>query len=168
MMIHGDGKHTRRYVYGGDTADAMDTILHKGKIGEIYNIGSSDEVSNNELCFKLCGLFGLPNSTQEDLNQHIRHVMDRPFNDRRYAVNSAKLMSLGWAPRTAFEEGLKITVEWYRKYGETWWGDVSPILTPFPEKGQALVYSKPVRETSLSLPKGNGVYHGPVVEASLL
>jgi dTDP-D-glucose 4,6-dehydratase len=142
MTIHGDGKHSRRYVYGGDAADALDTIFHKGKVGEIYNIGSLEEVTNNELCFKLCGLFGLPNSTQEEVDQQIIHVKDRPFNDRRYAVNSAKLMSLGWAPRTPFEEGLKTTVEWYRNYGETWWGDISSILVPFPEKSQVLEPTK--------------------------
>jgi dTDP-D-glucose 4,6-dehydratase len=138
MMIHGDGKHSRRYVYAGDAADALDTILHKGKYGETYNTGSLDEVSNFDLCFKLCRLFGLPHSTQKEVNHYLTHVKDRPFNDRRYAINSSKLMSLGWSQRTPFEEGLRNTVAWYRKYGETWWGDISASLTPYPRTGQGL------------------------------
>lgn len=127
-MLHGDGKHTRRYLFAGDAADAFDTILHKGLIGQIYNIGSADEISNLTLCSKLLKEFGLSES-----DDWISHSQDRPFNDRRYAVNGQKLCDLGWQQQTPFAEGLKTTVEWYRKYGEQWWGNIDNILGTFPE-----------------------------------
>jgi len=129
LMLHGDGEHTRRYLFAGDAADAFDTILHKGEIGQIYNVGSSDEISNLTLCSKLLDLFEYK---QGEGKEWIKHVRDRPFNDRRYAVNGGKLKELGWRQKTTFEDGLKQTKDWYCKYGQQWWGDVTPILTPFP------------------------------------
>ncbi|KAL8664041.1 MAG: hypothetical protein Q9202_003333 [Teloschistes flavicans] len=127
VVLHGDGKHTRRYLFAGDAADAFDTILHKGLIGQIYNVGSADEISNLTLCSKLLKEFGLPES-----NDWISHSQDRPFNDRRYAVNGQKLRDLGWQQNTPFDKGLKMTVEWYRKYGERWWGNIDDTLGTFP------------------------------------
>lgn len=128
-MLHGDGKNTRRYLYAGNAADAFDTILHKGKLGEIYNVDSSDEISNRDLAFKLLGLFGIPKEAQRN---KIYFTEDRPFNDKRYAVNGDKLRGIGWEQRTTFEEGLQTTVKWYTEFGSSWWGDVEGILTPFP------------------------------------
>jgi dTDP-glucose 4,6-dehydratase len=75
----------------------------------------------------------IPHSTQEELHKWIKHTHDRPFNDRRYAVDGTKLRKLGWDQKTSFEKGLAITVDWYRKFGEHWWGDITKVLTPFPE-----------------------------------
>ena len=130
LSLHGDGKHTRRYLYAGDAADAFDTILHKGLIGHAYNVGSMDEISNIELCSLLLKQFGYDHP--EDITKYVAHTVDRPFNDRRYAVDATKLRKLGWVQKTSFEEGLKVTVEWYRKYGNTWWGDIEDVLSPFP------------------------------------
>ena len=130
MFIHGDGKHTRRYLYAGDAADAFDTILHKGVIGQVYNVGSVDEISNLELCSHLLKQFGYDHP--EDLPKYVAHTTDRPFNDRRYAVDATRLKELGWEQKTSFEEGLRVTVNWYRMYGEEWWGDISTVLSPFP------------------------------------
>ncbi|KAL8693437.1 MAG: hypothetical protein Q9218_001747 [Villophora microphyllina] len=127
VVLHGDGKHTRRYLFAGDAADAFDTILHKGLIGQIYNVGSADEISNLTLCSKLLKEFGLSES-----DDWISHSQDRPFNDRRYAVNGQKLRDLGWQQNTPFEKGLKTTVDWYRKYGERWWGNIDDTLGTFP------------------------------------
>ena len=127
VVLHGDGKHTRRYLFAGDAADAFDTILHKGSIGQIYNIGSADEISNLTLCSKLLKEFGLSES-----DNWISHSQDRPFNDRRYAVNGQKLCDLGWEQKTSFADGLKTTVEWYRKFGERWWGNIDDTLGTFP------------------------------------
>ncbi|KAF2088168.1 NAD(P)-binding protein [Saccharata proteae CBS 121410] len=144
LLLHGDGSPTRRYLYAGDIADALDTIFHKGTIGQIYNIASKDEISNLDLCHKLLALFGLPNSTAANstdsgttasngtVEQWIQHTPDRPFNDHRYATDGTKLAKLGWTQRTSFEDGLRQTVDWYRRFGEVWWGDISRILTPFP------------------------------------
>lgn len=133
LVLHGDGSPTRRYLFAGDAADAFDTILHKGTIGQIYNVGSYDEISNLSLCYKLLTYMEIPHATQEELHKWIKHTHDRPFNDRRYAVDGTKLRQLGWDQKTSFEKGLAITVNWYRKYGEQWWGDITKVLTPFPE-----------------------------------
>ncbi|BFZ54028.1 hypothetical protein PYCC9005_001059 [Savitreella phatthalungensis] len=129
-VLHGDGSPTRRYLYAGDAADAFDTIFHLGKVGEIYNIGSKDEVSNRDLCVRLLQSFDI---STEDQAHWVRHTHDRPFNDMRYAVDAAKLHKLGWKQSTTLENGLAKTVAWYRAHGETWWGDISPYLRAFPE-----------------------------------
>jgi len=140
LVLQGDGSNSRKYIYAGDVADAFDTILHKGVPGQIYNVDSDDEVSNLELCSKLLKIFKLPYEREEDVEAWVDRGQDRPFNDKRYAVDGRKLRELGWRPKTAFEKGLELTVDWYRNYGETWWGDISPALTPFPViEGRKLV-----------------------------
>ncbi len=135
LFIHGDGKHTRRFLYAGDAADAFDTILHRGEIGQVYNVDSQDEISNYDLAVKLLGMFGIT-----DTNSWIQWTRDRPFNDRRYAVDGSKLRKLGWAQRKTFEDGLAETVEWYSKYSG-WWGPIdNTLLAPFPvvKEGQVV------------------------------
>ncbi|CCC10630.1 hypothetical protein SMACR_08839 [Sordaria macrospora] len=154
VVLHGDGSPTRRYLYASDAADAFDTILHRGQLGEIYNVGSYDEISNLSLCHKLlsemeiisprspsssppCNYTTSPASSplvaeQEEFYRWVKYTHDRPFNDHRYAVDGTKLRKLGWEPKKSFEEGLRITVDWYRRFGERWWGDITNVLTPFP------------------------------------
>lgn len=100
--------------------------MHKGEIGQIYNVDSRDEISNLDLAGKLLNRFGVT-----DIASSIQHTRDRPFNDLRYAVDGEKLRELGWKPRVPFEEGLTNTVDWYAKYSD-WWGPIENILTPFP------------------------------------
>jgi len=138
LMLHGNGQNTRRYLYAGNAADAFDTILHKGKIGEIYNVDSSDEISNRDLAFKLLDIFGVPVQEQRS---RIQFTRDRPFNDKRYAVNGDKLRNLGWVQRTDFEEGIRTTVDWYKKFGHGWWGDIDNVLTPFPIVQEGAIYA---------------------------
>ncbi|KAJ6786522.1 hypothetical protein PWT90_07041 [Aphanocladium album] len=142
VVLHGDGSPTRRYLYAGDAADAFDTILHKGQIGQIYNVGSSDEVSNIDLCAKLLSVMDMIDNAdaadpaavmqQPAFRTWVKYTHDRPFNDCRYAVDGSKLRRLGWDQKTNLDEGLRITVDWYRRFGEAWWGDISHVLTPFP------------------------------------
>ncbi|ESA43367.1 hypothetical protein GE21DRAFT_4727 [Neurospora crassa] len=155
VVLHGDGSPTRRYLFAGDAADAFDTILHRGQLGEIYNVGSYDEISNLSLCHKLltemeiipcrsptssppCNYTTSPPSSsplgaeQEEIHRWVKYTHDRPFNDHRYAVDGTKLRKLGWEPKTTFEEGLRITVDWYRRFGERWWDDITNVLRPFP------------------------------------
>ncbi|SMR53187.1 unnamed protein product [Zymoseptoria tritici ST99CH_1E4] len=126
LWIHGTGNNTRRYLYGGDAADALDTILHKGKIGEKYNVDSKKEISNLELAKTLLETFGV-----KDVEGNIQHTRDRPFNDGRYAVCGEKLKGLDWEQKVSFEEGLRTTVEWYGRFSN-WWGPIENILSPFP------------------------------------
>ncbi|KAL2128367.1 hypothetical protein VTI74DRAFT_9272 [Chaetomium olivicolor] len=132
MILHGDGSPTRRYLYAGDAADAFDTILHRGQPGQIYNVGSQDEISNLALCRKLLAEMRIPHNTPEEFSRWVKYTHDRPFNDHRYAVDATKLKKLGWEQKTSFEEGLRVTVAWYKTFGERWWGDISKVLSPFP------------------------------------
>ncbi|POS82424.1 putative rhamnose biosynthetic enzyme 2, partial [Erysiphe pulchra] len=132
VVLHGDGTPTRRYLFAGDAADAFDTILHKGAMDQVYNVGSFDEISNMDLCLKLLKHLDIPHATNEQLQKWVKHTHDRPFNDHRYAVDGTKLRQLGWEQKTSFSEGLSITIDWYRKFGEKWWGDITKVLTPFP------------------------------------
>lgn len=132
VVLHGDGSPTRRYLFAGDAADAFDTILHRGTLGHVYNVGSYDEISNMELCSKLLKELGIPGESKADFDKWVKYTHDRPFNDHRYAVDGTKLRKLGWDQKTPFAAGLKITVDWYKQFGEKWWGDISNVLTPFP------------------------------------
>jgi UDP-glucose 4,6-dehydratase len=102
--IHGDGSHTRRYIYATDVADAVHLILHSGQNGEVYNIGTTFEISNLELAKLL-----ISKITKDAPEQRIEFVGDRQFNDRRYAIDSTKLEAMGWAPKVPFSEGLSRT-----------------------------------------------------------
>ncbi|KAK3357675.1 hypothetical protein B0T25DRAFT_166530 [Lasiosphaeria hispida] len=135
VVLHGDGSPTRRYLFAGDAADAFDTILHRGQLGQIYNVGSYDEISNISLCSKLLTEMALVPAAvpgDDDFRKWVKYTHDRPFNDHRYAVDGTKLRNLGWEQKTSFADGLRITVEWYRRFGERWWGDISKVLSPFP------------------------------------
>lgn len=145
LSLHGNGANTRRYLFAGDAADAFDTILHKGETGHIYNVGSRDEVANIDLCGLLLEQFGYASKTKEDIYKHVEHCQDRPFNDHRYAVDGSKLLRLGWTQNTPFDKGLKLTVDWYRKFGGEWWGDISDRLSAFP--------TAPAQDLNLSRPQ---------------
>ncbi|KAI8821049.1 uncharacterized protein EV422DRAFT_550660 [Fimicolochytrium jonesii] len=133
VFIHGDGSNTRRFIYGTDVADAIEVILHRGHTGETYNIGTSFEISNLALTKYLIKLMGL-SSKESEL---IEFVEDRPFNDMRYAIDSAKLEALGWAPKVDFEEGVKKTIEWYKAYSRKWWANIQGALVAHPYKSGA-------------------------------
>lgn len=132
MVLHGDGSPTRRYLYAGDAADAFDTILHKGEVGQVYNVGSYDEISNMSLCGHLLTEMGIPHDAPADFDRWVKHTRDRPFNDHRYAVDGTKLRQLGWEQKTSFANGLRTTVDWYKRFGEAWWGELTKVLCPFP------------------------------------
>lgn len=113
VPVYGDGKNVRDWIYVLDNCQAIDFITHKGKFGEIYNVAGNNEMKNMDLTRLILKIMKKP----EDL---IEFVKDRPGHDRRYALDSAKLASLGWKPNHNFEQALKETVEWYRNKRE-WW-----------------------------------------------
>jgi dTDP-glucose 4,6-dehydratase len=135
-FIHGDGSNSRRYLYAGDVANAIDLILHTGEIGEIYNIGTHFEISNLNLARYLLSEFATRwNKDVEQLElECLEFVEDRAFNDKRYEVDCSKIERLGWKPTVTFEQGIKKTIEWYSQHGESWWGDISSALVPHPGK----------------------------------
>jgi len=103
----------RTYLHVMDCVRAIDVILHHGKVGEIYNIGTKDEYTNLEITQKILNYFGKDES-------YIEAVDDRPFNDLRYSVDISKLQALGWKQEIDFEQGFKETVQWYVD-NEEWW-----------------------------------------------
>ena len=114
LPIYGDGLYTRDWIHVEDHCAALETILNKGKPGEVYNIGGDSERKNIDLAKAILELIGKPDSL-------IEHVPDRPGHDRRYAVDADKLQrQLGWKPQRTLEEGLQKTIDWYRDH-ETWW-----------------------------------------------
>jgi len=137
LILHGDGSPTRRYLYGGDAADAFDFVLSKGVVGQTYNVGSEDEVSNIDLCRTLLRTFDRPVDDEAHLRAAITFVRDRPFNDHRYAIDGSKLKALGWRQSIPLSEGLPATVHWYREHSKDWWGPLDDVLTAFPVEIQA-------------------------------
>jgi dTDP-glucose 4,6-dehydratase len=108
LPIYGDGMQVRDWLYVEDHCRAIYAVLEKGREGEIYNIGGNRSLPNLEVVRKILGATGKPESLMVT-------VQDRPGHDRRYALNSEKVMrETGWAPQMPFEEGIRKTVDWYR------------------------------------------------------
>lgn len=107
LPVYGDGMQIRDWLHVWDHCSAIDTVLHKGKDGEIYNIGGNNERVNIEIVKLILTRLGKNES-------FIEHVKDRPGHDRRYAIDNHKITSqLGWQPSYTFEKGIQETVEWY-------------------------------------------------------
>ncbi len=119
VTIHGDGSNIRTYIHVQDFCDAVHTIFLKGEMGGVYNIGTSEEISNIELAKKILAHMG------KDENW-IEFVTDRPFNDRRYSIDTTKIMNLGWKPKIFFDRGLEETIRWYKE-NISWWKNLSHL-----------------------------------------
>jgi len=113
VPLYGDGMNVRDWIYVEDNCAGIDFVMHKGKAGEIYNIGGGNERPNIWITRKILEIMGKPESM-------IKYVKDRPGHDRRYSVNCDKLKSLGWNPKYDFESALERTVMWYQQ-NEKWW-----------------------------------------------
>jgi UDP-glucose 4,6-dehydratase len=146
LTLHGDGTNTRNFLYVTDVANAFDTILHKGIPGHVYNIGGDNEISNIGVARELLKIFGL----QDEEEKWITYVPDRKFNDLRYTINSSKLHSLGWKEEMKWEEGLKTTVEWYKKYTSRY-GNIEQALVAHPR----MLDSAPVVPDGIATKVGN-------------
>ena len=107
VPVYGDGLNVRDWLYVYDHCEAIDVVLHKGKVGEVYNIGGHNEKTNLEITHLILDAMGKDASS-------IKYVEDRLGHDRRYAISNDKITSeLGWQPSVTFEEGIKITIDWY-------------------------------------------------------
>ena len=116
LPVYGDGKYERDYQYVQDHCEGIDTILHRGKPGEVYNLGSGREMAAVDVAMKICDLLGKPHSL-------ILFVEDRPGQDRRYSLDCTKTLRLGWRPKHTTEQALEKTVHWYVA-NEWWWRKV--------------------------------------------
>lgn len=113
LPIYGDGLQMRDYQYVLDHCEGIDWVLHRGKPGEIYNVGTGVETRNMDMARQILTLLGKPETL-------IQHVKDRPGHDRRYSLNCEKIKRLGWVSRHPFQEALEKTVRWYVDH-EWWW-----------------------------------------------
>lgn len=119
LPVYGDGKNVRDWLYVEDHCRAIDLILQKGRVSEVYNIGGHNERANIDVVKTILKELGKP----EDL---IEHVTDRKGHDRRYAIDPTKIHTeLGWEPETKFEDGIKKTVKWYLEHRDWWMGIIS-------------------------------------------
>lgn len=113
IPMYGDGKQVRDWMYVLDHCAGIDTVLHKGRPGEIYNIGGGNERHNIDVTYALLDLLGKPRTL-------INFVQDRPGHDLRYSIDTSKAQALGWQAEKNFEDGLRETVEWYAD-NKWWW-----------------------------------------------
>ena len=114
LPVYGKGENVRDWLYVEDHCSAIDLIIHKGREGEVYNIGGHNERTNLQVVQAILKELNKPESL-------IRFVTDRPGHDMRYAIDPSKIhRELGWLPETKFEDGIKFTVEWYLE-NRPWW-----------------------------------------------
>ena len=113
LPIYGDGLQMRDYQYVLDHCEGIDLVLHRGGLGEIYNVGTEVETANIVMARQILDLLGKPHSL-------IQHVVDRAGHDRRYALDCTKLRALGWHSRHSFDAALERTVRWFAD-NEAWW-----------------------------------------------
>lgn len=117
LPVYGDGKNVRDWLYVKDHCRAIDVILHKGRIGEVYNVGGHNEMANIDIVKLILDELGKPQSL-------ITFVGDRKGHDRRYAINPDKISKeLGWLPEVKFADGIKTTVKWYLQ-NRGWWQEI--------------------------------------------
>lgn len=117
LPVYGDGLNVRDWIYVVDHNKAIEVILDRGKIGEVYNIGANEEKRNIEIVKLILSQLG----KSEDL---IEFVKDRPGHDKRYAINSNKIRNeLGWEAKHSFNIAMKVTIDWYLR-NERWWTEI--------------------------------------------
>ena len=118
--VYGDGRQIRDWLYVEDNCRGILAVLERGRIGSIYNIGTSEDRTNLDVIQRICAvLAGRLNIDVDQLTERIRLVTDRPGHDRRYAIDTARIRNeIGWQPCMEFDRGLKQTVNWYLDHSE--------------------------------------------------
>lgn len=117
IPVYGKGENVRDWLYVEDHCIAIDLIIRKGTVGEVYNIGGHNEKTNLEVVKTVLDKLGKS-------EEFISYVTDRPGHDRRYAIDPTKIHEeLGWLPETTFETGIQKTIDWYLE-NRTWWENI--------------------------------------------
>ncbi|MGA7160978.1 MAG: dTDP-glucose 4,6-dehydratase [Bacteroidota bacterium] len=139
LPVYGDGLNIRDWLFVGDHCSALDAVLHKGKEGEVYNIGGNNEKKNIEIVKLILRELNKPESL-------IAFVKDRLGHDRRYAIDASKIKhELGWEPTHTFEKGIRETIEWYLN-NKKWW---QRILSGEYQQYYAKQYSERLKKESV-------------------
>lgn len=117
LPVYGNGENVRDWLYVVDHCRAIDRIIHDGRVGEVYNVGGHNERTNLEVVKTILRELGKPESL-------ISYVTDRAGHDMRYAIDPTKISNeLGWEPTTTFDDGIKMTIQWYLDH-EDWWKEI--------------------------------------------
>ena len=117
LPVYGNGQNVRDWLYVEDHCKAIDLIIRKGRIGEVYNVGGHNEMANIDIVKLICRELGKPESL-------ITYVTDRKGHDMRYAIDPTKIHNeLGWLPETKFRDGIKKTIQWYLD-NKPWWEEI--------------------------------------------
>lgn len=117
LPVYGEGLNVRDWLYVEDHCKAIDRILQRGRVGQVYNVGGHNEMKNIDIVKLICRALGKPESL-------ITYVADRKGHDLRYAIDPAKIhQELGWLPETSFEDGIKRTIQWYLD-NRVWWENI--------------------------------------------
>jgi dTDP-glucose 4,6-dehydratase len=127
LPVYGDGSNVRDWLFVEDHARALATVFEKGEPGETYNVGGNSERRNIEVVRTICAALDerQPRNDGQGYAEQIRFVSDRPGHDQRYAIDAGKIkQELGWEPQISFDEGIRLTVDWYLARRD-WW---EPIL----------------------------------------
>ena len=115
VPLYGDGMNIRDWLHVEDHCDAIWEVLTRGRVGEVYNIGGNNEITNRRITETILRLM------DKDWDASVTYVKDRPGHDRRYAIDATKMKTeLGWSPKWTFDTGIAATIEWYKTH-ESWW-----------------------------------------------
>ena len=115
VPLYGDGLNVRDWLHVEDHCDAIWAVFQRGRVGEVYNIGGNNEITNRRITETILRLMN------KDWDESVTYVKDRPGHDRRYAIDASKMKrELGWSPKWTFDDGIAATIEWYRTH-ESWW-----------------------------------------------
>ncbi|UCE41970.1 MAG: dTDP-glucose 4,6-dehydratase [Candidatus Aminicenantes bacterium] len=125
LPLYGKGTNVRDWLYVEDNCRAIDIVMRNGKLGEVYNVGASNEVKNIDIAIRIVNLLEKP----KDL---IKFVSDRLGHDKRYALDCSKIHALGWKPEKNFEEALTFSVRWYQE-NPGWWRKIKEKSRDFQE-----------------------------------
>jgi dTDP-glucose 4,6-dehydratase len=126
LPIYGKGENIRDWLYVEDHCEGIASVLINGKLGETYNIGGNNEITNISIVQTICSILDdiRPRASNNSYQDLIKFVADRPGHDFRYAIDSSKIHNeLGWKPKYTFETGIRKTIVWYLE-NESWWREI--------------------------------------------
>tara|TARA_B100002052_G_scaffold298494_1_gene332131 strand:- start:101 stop:1159 length:1059 start_codon:yes stop_codon:yes gene_type:complete len=129
LPVYGTGKNIRDWLYVRDHCEAIQTVIDKGGLGQTYNIGGNNQITNIKIVKNICSILDsvIPSESGRSYSEQITFVDDRPGHDFRYAIDASKIeMELGWYPKESFETGIKKTVLWYLE-NQLWWEKIQKI-----------------------------------------
>ncbi len=130
LPVYGTGMNIRDWLYVRDHCEAIQTVVDKGELGQTYNIGGNNEITNIQIVKNICSILDseAPLKSGRSYSEKIIFVDDRPGHDFKYAIDASKIKNkLGWAPKESFETGIKKTILWYMK-NQDWWEKIQKMI----------------------------------------